>query len=553
MAQTAKNISISREERYRLSTELKEFCTTSKKQKNTEISKILQQQLLDFYKSNNENRQALGVWVCNFLLELVPHLRDIKPAETNKHYDLFYLLQNLPYDMKSERYQQVLNSISAQDIAPLTTHKYLLLLETCQLLIELEADNLSPYLDELSSIEADKSSFTLLLFMVEMIKAKTHQVKGQYPEEQLCWLNLALNALHQVDVDTAVTFLVQWAVSLKWIRPSQPRKEVLLVLNDTVKLTDQLNKAIVTFELFNFPDKSVATGEKLNYLNKLKNLPAELLSVEQLQNMYYFSGSIKSSIESSFMESVSDFQQSNYYTYKYWNRIREINQFFIKQLTPSEYLSVLPKIESKKGALINLINIQSNAYVETLQSNFNKIEELYRQVEEMSLRDTLTCLYNRRYLYNNINELLLLAVRQQTPLSFVMIDIDDFKPINDTYGHLAGDFILVQMAEMLKNYFRKSDIIIRYGGEEFLIVMFNTDHDRSRQTLEIFRTNVMSHAHHYQNLELQITISIGIASCLFVNQIASVNLEKLILEADNALYESKTSGKNKITSKEIVF
>jgi diguanylate cyclase (GGDEF)-like protein len=331
------------------------------------------------------------------------------------------------------------------------------------------------------------------------------------------------------------------------------RKELLVDLFEANQQQVGLNQALILFELFNFPDKTVASGEKLNYLTKLKNLPTELLTVDQLQSMYYFSGSIKSSIESSFMESVSDFQQSNYYTYKYWNWIRSINHYLLEKLPSDEYLKVMPRMEGKTIELVNLINIQSNAYVETLQSNFNKINELYLKVEEMSLRDTLTSLYNRRFLYNNINELLLLAVRQQSPLSFVMIDIDDFKPINDTYGHLAGDFILTQMSEMLRNFFRKSDFIVRYGGEEFLIVMFNSDHVQSEQALDTLRRTVMGYNFQYNNVTLHVTISIGIASCIFKSAVATVNLEKLISEADDALYVSKNSGKNKITSTVITY
>jgi len=381
-----------------------------------------------------------------------------------------------------------------------------------------------------------------------MVTAQVYSIEGRQLEEQATWLELIMLSCLYLDKKYTIYFLSQWIISLHWVRPNSIRKELLLALYGISLQSDIQNQAIILFEMFNLPDKATATGEKLTYLSSLQAMPNELFTVNQLQDIYYFSGSIKSSIQSSFMESVSDFQQSNYYIYKHWSWIKNVNHLFKSQFSPKDYLAILERLEHKTVELINLINIQSNAYVETLQSNFDKIEELYHQVEELSLRDTLTGLYNRRFLYNNINELLLLAARQQSPLSFVVIDIDDFKPINDTYGHLAGDYILSELSTMFKGYFRKSDFIIRYGGEEFLIVMFNSDHLQTEQILETLRNNIVNNIYIFQNYNLHITVSIGIASCIFESTIASIDLERLISDADAAMYKSKTTGKNRITS-----
>lgn len=520
------------------------------------LSQLIQdtQSALTDYASRHDNqKQAIGAWVCEWLHEFIPLLKNQTFTTYPNADKLTLLIMQLPFNEDSELYKSVFAAIPPDDIAPMNTKQYLSLLQLCAMYLVLESDFALQPLTELKKCCMLHEKSTVYSLMVSMHCALTMQLQAMHIDEQCCWLSLIIKATQILDKQTILFFVIRWAISLQWVRPHTMRKELLLDLYEANQQQVGINQALILFELFNFPDKTVASGEKLNYLNRLKSLPAELLTVDKLQTMYYFSGSIKSSIESSFMESVSDFQQSNYYTYKYWNWIRSIDHYLLENLSPEQYLKIMPRIENKIIELINLINIQSNAYVETLQSNFNKINELYHQVEEMSLRDTLTGLYNRRFLYNNINELLLLAVRQQSPLSFVMIDIDDFKPINDTYGHLAGDFILSQISEMLKNFFRKSDFIVRYGGEEFLIVMFNSDHVQSEQALDTLRRAVMGYNFQYNNISLHITISIGIASCVFTSSTAVVNLEKLISECDDALYTSKNTGKNKITSTVITY
>jgi diguanylate cyclase (GGDEF)-like protein len=518
-----------------------------------ELIKNTTDTLADYFQANNQQRQAIGTWVCEWLHELIPLLKNQAFASDSNPSKITLLLLHLPFDEESELYKTVSASIPIEDVAPLTPQQYLSLIQLSAMYLALDSDFAQQPLAELKNCCQEHGQDSLYALLICMQQALTLQLKSKHLDEQFCWIALIIKALQVLDKPTVIYFILRWVISLNWVRPHSLRKELLVDLFEANQQQVGLNQALILFELFNFPDKTVASGEKLNYLTKLKNLPTELLTVDQLQSMYYFSGSIKSSIESSFMESVSDFQQSNYYTYKYWNWIRSINHYLLEKLPSDEYLKVMPRMEGKTIELVNLINIQSNAYVETLQSNFNKINELYLKVEEMSLRDTLTSLYNRRFLYNNINELLLLAVRQQSPLSFVMIDIDDFKPINDTYGHLAGDFILTQMSEMLRNFFRKSDFIVRYGGEEFLIVMFNSDHVQSEQALDTLRRTVMGYNFQYNNVTLHVTISIGIASCIFKSAVATVNLEKLISEADDALYVSKNSGKNKITSTVITY
>jgi diguanylate cyclase len=183
--------------------------------------------------------------------------------------------------------------------------------------------------------------------------------------------------------------------------------------------------------------------------------------------------------------------------------------------------------------------------VESLQANFYKIEELYEKVGELSLTDSLTGLRNRRYLEGNIFQMIVLAARHNVPVCFSMIDIDFFKLINDNYGHLVGDYVLKEIAAILSAEFRKSDVIVRYGGDEFLIILFDSDPNLSYSMMEELRNKIEVHTFEYQNLKINITISIGIA-CDFHKSNKPTNLSKCISFADQACYAAKTNGRNRV-------
>jgi diguanylate cyclase (GGDEF)-like protein len=549
VSQQAKQPPFRQEDKDALSSLVADFCTaTVKKQRQSAITKI-RSQFISYAEDCAAHKQTIGNWITFFLHQLIPHSANLRYSPDKEHADIINFLQNLPVDEKSDVYKEFLADIKQDEVAPLTPEIYLREIQVCHLLLELGSPSVSSYLTELRLITSKDAAPSKYTLFTKLLEARNRALSGQIPEEQIAWLDLVLQSWYLLDKKYTIFFLTQWVASLKWIKSLSPKKELLNLLLEAGQHSGNQNLAIILFELFNLSDKAISTGEKLNYLNRMLSLPRELFRIDQLQNMYYFSGNIKSTIETGFMESVQDFQQSNYYIYRYWCWINNVNHFFREIFEPGDYLSVQTRIEQKTSELINLINTQSNIYVETIQANFVKIEELYHQVEELSLRDSLTGLYNRRFLYNNINELLQLAVRQQSPLSFVLIDIDDFKPVNDTYGHLAGDYILKDMSGHLKNFFRKSDFVIRYGGEEFLIVMFNSDQVQAEQTLENLRISINSRVLRYMNTYLHITVSMGIASCIFSSSFNAVNLEKLIAEADAAMYESKTHGKNRITSR----
>lgn len=167
-------------------------------------------------------------------------------------------------------------------------------------------------------------------------------------------------------------------------------------------------------------------------------------------------------------------------------------------------------------------------------------EAFIGKIAELSSVDSLTKLYNRHYILLKINEELIRYKRYSTPFSVIMIDIDDFKKVNDTYGHQRGDHVLMKIAELLINNKRELDSIGRYGGEEFIILLPHTNKKYAIEIAERMRSSVEE----YFLNNMDITISMGLSHC----PESEVDLDNIIKNADDALYESKRLGKNKITS-----
>ena len=165
---------------------------------------------------------------------------------------------------------------------------------------------------------------------------------------------------------------------------------------------------------------------------------------------------------------------------------------------------------------------------------------LYETVEELAITDGLTGLYTRRYFFERFDEELQRSKRHGFKFSFLMIDIDDFKRCNDTYGHLVGDAVLKEVSHIAKGITREIDLMARYGGEEFSIVLPETDRAGAMLVAERIRKRIEENIFKAYDEKLNMTVSIGLA----VYPDDSQEVPDLVEAADKALYAAKSSGKN---------
>ncbi|MFO7820009.1 MAG: diguanylate cyclase [Halanaerobacter sp.] len=163
-------------------------------------------------------------------------------------------------------------------------------------------------------------------------------------------------------------------------------------------------------------------------------------------------------------------------------------------------------------------------------------------MQELALRDSLTGLYNHGYFKEVLKQEVRQAQRYDEDLSLLLLDLDDFKETNDTYGHQAGDKILRELAEVLQENVRESDIVARYGGEEFTVILINTDLEATVKKGKELKEVIADMNPSYKGTEIPITTSVGAASLSLVD-----SAKELINKADEELYAAKTSGKNRIS------
>ncbi len=179
-----------------------------------------------------------------------------------------------------------------------------------------------------------------------------------------------------------------------------------------------------------------------------------------------------------------------------------------------------------------------------LKTQMEEIRQLHFDLSEQVTRDPLTNVHNRRYLNETLDRELARANREAYQIGLVMIDIDNFKEINDSFGHHAGDLVLKNLALQLTRQTRASDLVCRLGGDEFLVVLLNARTESALKKAEQFREAFDESVAVHEGSEIRSTLSLGIA--MFPDQGATSR--EVMTAADRALYESKRKGRNRIST-----
>ena len=202
------------------------------------------------------------------------------------------------------------------------------------------------------------------------------------------------------------------------------------------------------------------------------------------------------------------------------------------------------KTDDEIGLLAKNFNVMVDRLQDQIENLDQKVKEKTEALAALAITDPLTSLYNRRYFSEISAELFELEKREKEPLSVMMLDIDKFKHINDTYGHQAGDRVIEKLASIMKSMKRESDIACRYGGEEFILLLPKTSKDGAFKLAQRIRKRVeeCSLLIEEDGVLIHFTVSIGVSEVDFSHD---ESIESAIKRADDAMYQAKHEGRNR--------
>ena len=196
------------------------------------------------------------------------------------------------------------------------------------------------------------------------------------------------------------------------------------------------------------------------------------------------------------------------------------------------------ELEARVRAMLRIKRLQDE-----LDQKNRELEVANKRLRKLSITDGLTELYNHRHVHQLLRDEFERSARTEEPVAVAMLDLDRFKNINDTYGHPTGDVILYETARILKETAREIDMVGRYGGEEFIAILPNTDEEEAGRFAERVRHAVEGHLYRDEANEIRMTVSSGVASFPAPGVDSP---EALLKRADDALYVAKESGRNRV-------
>ncbi|MBA3820381.1 MAG: GGDEF domain-containing protein [Deltaproteobacteria bacterium] len=211
-------------------------------------------------------------------------------------------------------------------------------------------------------------------------------------------------------------------------------------------------------------------------------------------------------------------------------------------------------LSSTNGTFVNEVRIKNQSLTDSDQVRFgdaiykflsgSNIESAYHEaIHNMAIQDGMTGIHNKRYFLEFLEREIAVATRHGHPLTLVMLDVDHFKKVNDTHGHLAGDAVLKDLAGRIRPRIRREDLFARYGGEEFVCVLPSTALAGGIVFAEHLRTIIEERPCSFDNLQIAFTISSGVAT---MHRETGVDPATLIKRADDNLYAAKRGGRNTV-------
>ena len=230
---------------------------------------------------------------------------------------------------------------------------------------------------------------------------------------------------------------------------------------------------------------------------------------------------------------------NRHYRIKYYKMLRQFKFAKSNARIAEQAMNTLAKEQEDSQDLL-----EERVQERTLELNIalQELESANQELERKNVLDELTGLHNRRFYDQKILAEYRRSRRNLTALSLVLIDIDHFKLVNDTHGHLAGDQCLIWLAKQIQQSLKRSaDKAFRYGGEEFCLILPNSDAQGALLVAEQLRLQLCDQVFQFQNIDIALTISCGI--CTYHQQ-ADIGPEQIFSGADKALYQAKHNGRN---------
>ncbi len=309
------------------------------------------------------------------------------------------------------------------------------------------------------------------------------------------------------------------------VRQASNEDEVYEILFDVLKKKSGITQVVVAKKEYNDKQLTVFKAMDTEKIQSIKNR----MTIEE--NCW----AVKSGKEFINNGSNNDFDCKDFYS--------ESVSYICLPIILGGIVSGVIQIQSdRKNYFSNDLIEEIKVYIDNIAPVISNIR-LLESLNNMASIDTLTKAYNRRYLEKYLEEQIKISKENNLHLSIIMIDIDFFKRFNDTYGHDAGDYVLMYFADTLKFNVRETDVVSRYGGEEFIVVLPRTNHRGAYRVAEKLRKKVeeMSLTAISNENPPKITCSLGIS----VYPLHGNNIDKLIQSADKALYKAKNSGRNR--------
>ena len=297
----------------------------------------------------------------------------------------------------------------------------------------------------------------------------------------------------------------------------------VLIIDDSESVRERIIKTLESFELFSRYYEAV---DGLDGFKKLLSSPVDIilcdLEMPRIDG-FKFLGMLKSRPDLQDVP-VIILTGKNDHDLKIKGLEQGASDFVTKPFDPKELIA----------------RVKVHLKIKKLQDDLKRTNEL---LQELSYTDHLTGLFNRRYMMDALEKEIQRSIRRGGNLSLIIIDIDHFKQVNDTYGHLQGDVVLQKIALQLQKELRSYDYAARYGGEEFVAILPDSNLKEAVFVADRIRLAVLGNRFNGELATLKLTVSLGVA---FFSPDHSLSVDGFIKQADDALYRAKANGRNRV-------